>query len=174
MSETADTVRSFFDKNPEHKDGVIRAYYAYHAHLREDGGHNFLVSDRAGKCLWCGRSREQVRWGNDGPKCDSKHSYMKMEIDEVISKEEALFEKVLERAKKLAKTVDPETLTGIDLAKFHHTNGVDPSMLDAALSDEGRGMLSNQQHEDYLTEYEKHKASGKKGLKKAVIKVKEL
>jgi hypothetical protein len=163
-------VRRFFFEHPEHRDGVTRANLAYHANHREAGAHYFACSGREAPCRWCGQTREGVRWGWYGkqPTCQARPKWADESIESVIAREEKLFEKVLARAKKLASEIDVAELTGDELARLHHTHGVDPSMLEVALMEAGRS-LPQQLHDDYQRAYEEHRATGKRGLVREVI-----
>ena len=163
-------VRQFFSENPERMDGVKRATYAYHMNHREPGAHYFAGAMRDAQCRWCGQTREGVRWDWYGkpPTCDARPKWADQSIESVIAREEAQFEKVLERAKKLAAEVDVAMLTGEELARMHHTYGVDPSMLEVALMECGRS-LPQRLHDDYQAAYAAHRETGKRGLVREII-----
>lgn len=163
-------VRQFFSDNPEHMDGVKRATYAYHMHHREAGAHYFAGSWRDAPCRWCGQTREGVRWDWYGkpPTCEARPKWADESIESVVVREEKLFEKVLDRAQKLASEIDVAALTGEELARLHHTYGVDPSMLEVALVEDGRS-LPQQLHDDYQRAYAEHRATGKRGLVREII-----
>lgn len=59
------TASEYFEDHPEARDSAIRASYAYHGL----GAHNFASSDRTALCSLCGRTREEVRWGEEPPQC---------------------------------------------------------------------------------------------------------
>ena len=151
-------------------DGVKRATYAYHMNPREPGAHYFAGAMRDAPCRWCGQTREGVRWDWYGkpPTCEARPKWADQSIESVIAREEAQFEKVLERAKKLASEIDVAKLTGEELARMHHTYGVDPSMLEAALMLEGR-TLPQSLHDDYQRAYAEHRETGKRGLVREII-----
>lgn len=163
-------VRQFFEEHPEHCDGVKRANIAYHANHREAGAHYFAGSWREATCRWCGQTREGVRWDWYGkpPTCEARPKWADESIESVIAREEKLFGKVLDRAKKLASEIDVAALTGEELARLHHTHGVDPSMLEVALMEAGRS-LPQQLHDDYQRAYAEHRATGKRGLVREII-----
>lgn len=154
--------------HPDAWDGVGRATYAYHKNHREAGAHYFLTAMRDASCQWCGRSREEVRHGNEKPTCAARPKWADESIESVVAREEALFDKVLKRAKKLAATIDVSALTGAELARMHHTYGVDPSMLECALIEIGR-TLPQQLHDDYQTAYAAHRETGARGFVPQVI-----
>jgi hypothetical protein len=160
---SATIVRDYFETNPEAKAGVNRAFLAYHATHREAGAHYFCGARREDGCRWCGRSRELVRHGDEDPKCVKRPEWADASIEGVIAREEALFDRVLDRAYGLAKNYDLHAFTGEQLARLHHSDGVDPSMLEIALMDLGCPGLRQQQHDDYLVSYAEHKKTGGRG-----------
>jgi len=164
------TAQQFFSDNPEHAGGVKRAILAYHANHREPGAHYFDGIRREASCRWCGQTREGVRWNWYGkpPTCEARPKWADQSIESVIAREEVQFEKVMERAKKLAAEIDIEKLDGDGLARLHHTYGVDPSMLETALMLDGRS-LPQSLHDDYQRAYSEHRKTGKRGLVRVVI-----
>jgi len=166
-------VRRFFSEHPEHMDGVKRATLAYHANHREAGAHYFAGSWREAPCRWCGQTREGVRWDWYGkpPTCEARPKWADESIDSVIAREEKLFEKVLDRAKKLASEIDVAALTGGELAILHHTHGVDPSMLEAALMLAGKPTPTQAAHDGYQTAMATERARSKAAQKKEIISV---
>lgn len=153
----------------------MRANFAYHANHREAGAHYFSGSGRDAPCRWCGQTREGVRWDwyAKPPTCEARPKWADESIESVIAREEKLFEKVLERAKKLAVETNVAALTGRELARLHHTHGVDPSMLEVALMEEGLS-LPQHLHDEYQHAYAEHRATGKRGLVREVIAAKTL
>lgn len=170
MHTDAETAAQYFSKNPAEMDGVRRATYAYHMNHREPGAHYFAGSMRYAPCRWCGQTREGVRWDWYGklPTCEARPKWADESIEGVIAREEAQFEKVLEHAKRLASEIDVATLTGEELARLHHTYGVDPSMIEVALMEDGRS-LTQQLHDDYQRAYAEHRETGKRGVKRQVL-----
>jgi hypothetical protein len=164
------TIRQFLAEHPEHVDGVKRAALAYHSNHREAGAHYFEGSRREACCRWCGQTREGVRWDWYGqpPTCSARPKWADESIESVIAAEEKRFEQVREAAKKIAGQLDVISLTGEDLARIHHTHGVDPSMLEVELILDGRS-LPQQLHDDYQTAYARHRATGKRGLVREII-----
>jgi hypothetical protein len=168
-------VRSYFADHPDAMDEVNRATYAYRLNHRDPEAHYFFGSWKEATCRWCGQSREGVRWNwyNKPPTCEARPKWASESIGTIIAKEERLFEKVLGRAKELAASIDVSTLTGSELARMHHTHGVDPSMLEVALIEIGRS-LPQHLHDEYLLSYAEHRATGKRGLVRAVVVAKTL
>lgn len=156
--------------NPEHWDGVKRATYAYHRNHREPGAHYFLTVMCDAPCHWCGQTREGVRWDWYGkpPTCAARPKWADESIESVVAREERQFDKVLERATKLAESINMGALTGEELARMHHTHGIDPSMLECALLKTGR-TLPQKLHDDYQAAYAAHRATGKRGFSPTVV-----
>jgi len=170
MKTDEEIAGEYMAAHPESWDGVKRATFAYHMNHREAGAHYFAGSWREAPCRWCGQTREGVRWDWYGkpPTCESRPRWADESIESVIAREEASFERVLARAKKLATEIDVATLTGKELARLHHTHGIDPSMLEVALMEDGRS-FPQRLHDDYQLAYEEHRATGKRGLVREVI-----
>ena len=72
------------------------------------------------------------------------------------------------RAKDIAAETDVAKLTGEELARLHHTHGVDPSMLEAALMLDGRA-IPQRLHDDYQRAYSAHRATGGRGFVREII-----
>ena len=170
MSKDREIVDGFLARCPEARGEIERACYAYNKGHGEKGAHYFAGTHREAACRWCGQTREGVRWDWYGspPDCQERPAHMDQPIESIIAKEEALFERVVERAEKVAAGLDVETVTGEDLARLHHTHGVDPSMLEVVLMQQGR-CLPQEKHDSYQQAYEKHKEKGRKGLVRPVI-----
>jgi hypothetical protein len=56
-----------------------------------------------------------------------------------------------------------------ELARLHHTNGIDPSMLECALIKLNKPTIPEQLHDDYQRVYTEHRATGKRGLVREII-----
>lgn len=174
MTDNATIIRRIL-ADPVAREHVKRATLAYHIdHFRHQAGaHHFprpfheTPEAREEQCLWCGRARWQVRWDDLPPECAARPKSADETIHSVVAREEALFERVRERATKLAATLDVTTLTGAELARIHHTHGIDPSMLESAFMMTGRTFPDL--HAEYETEYAKHRATGAAGFKPEII-----
>lgn len=149
-------------KHPEARASIIAAG------RRSEGGedaqahqglHQFTGSAPWAKCIYCGITREMTT----SQKCAKYKS--PADICAVIKKEEELFEKTLERARKIATTLNMETITGEELAVLHHTHGIDPSMLEVAMVRVFPERLICS-YEEY---YKEHKATGRRGFKRAIL-----
>lgn len=165
-------IEKYFLENPDKKSEVIKAHYAYHRSYAETKSHYFHGASKDSECRFCGRTRSDVRWDDLVPECLNRPDYMDSSIESVIKKEEILFQKVLDRALKIASEItDINLITGEDLSVYHHTHGVDPSMLECALLTLGK-QLPEYLHEEYRIAYQTHSATGKLGEKKIIIKAK--
>jgi hypothetical protein len=156
----------YFQAHPETKDGVMKAYYAYHApHFRLDAkAHNFLGALKSSVCEWCKRTREDVRWDNLDPECASRP--VLQGIQEVILSEEAKAFLLYESAKSIApKVVEKLGLNGQTLAVLHHTHGCDPEIV-ASVIDVPAEILS-----DYYSAMELERFRSRSSQKKTVITV---
>lgn len=175
MTPLPEIAAKYLCEHPEEWDGIKRATYAYHKNHREPAAHYFLTSMRDAPCQWCGQTREGLRWDWYGkpPTCEARPKWADESIENVIAREEKLFGKVLDRAKKLASEIDVAALTGEELARMHHTYGVDPSMLECALIEIGR-VLPQQLHDDYQVAYAAHRETGACGWVPQVVVAKTL
>ncbi len=173
----SDTITTYMAAHPDAWDAIEKATLAYHIpHFRlRAGSHDFAGLQREAECRWCGRSREMVRWDDLLATCAARPASADQSIESVVAREEALFARVFERAKGVASTVDLATLDGAQLCHLHYTHGVDPSMLECALMEAGRGLIPTAIMDDYGREYAKHRATGAKGgVTKTVLIAKTL
>jgi hypothetical protein len=136
---SCEIVNNYFNNdNPDAKDGVMRATFAYHfKHLREHPkAHKFSGPWRDCRCEWCDISREEVRWCEDLPyECQKRPSSIKddvvEEIEEVLLKEENLYTSLLQRGEKfIPKFVNKHGLTGETLSILFHTHGYSPEVVE--------------------------------------------
>jgi len=160
---------AFLKDHPQHWDGIERATYAYHLNHRErSDAHYFSGSRMESECRWCGRSRQAVRWDQHHPRCSKRPAWANETIQSVIAREEVLYERVWALALEIARQIDPSTLTGETLSILHHTHGIDPSMLECALIENGRA-LPQHLHDAYLGVYKLHRETGRHGQKREII-----
>lgn len=126
--------QDYFERRPEMKVQVDHAYYAYHATRLEPGGH--LFEDQPGSpnyrhvpCGFCGRTRYDVRYSDDDPRCPGP-----LDVSAIVLREEEAFLKLLKNApEKVRKHVGRvEDLTGEMLAWLHHTHGIVPETVESA------------------------------------------
>lgn len=119
----------YFASHPKAKDDVLKAWYAYHApHFRvitEAPLHNFTNSLRWSKCVWCGRSREMVRWDDLPAQCQCRPVIR--ETSDVLREEAIKAFALTEKAQtQVPKLVEKMGMSGETLAVLHHTYGHDP------------------------------------------------
>lgn len=122
----------YFQDNPQTKDGVMRAYFAYHTrHIADHpAAHNFSGPSRNDCCQWCGRSRESVRHDYLPPECLQRPE--QPDIAAVILSEEQKAFALLKRAESdVPKLIAKHGMSGETLALLHHTHGYDPETVDA-------------------------------------------
>jgi len=126
MSARTIAVR-YFNDHTSAKDEVLKAYYAYHApHFQlEPKGHHFTNGSRESCCVWCGRSREMVRWDDLPPECQERPADSPVE-DVILSEESKAFD-LLQRAElHVPALVHRMGMSGKTLAFLYHTHGYDP------------------------------------------------
>ena len=146
--EPKELATKYFEEHPEEKDGVLKAWYAYHApHFRvmpDMPLHNFTSSQRWSKCQWCGRSREEVRHDDLSGRC-AKHKILP-EIKDVLHEEALSFFALTEKAKTFVpKFIEKNKLSGETLAILHHTHGHEPETV---------AMVTGLDLNTYLADYE--------------------
>ena len=134
--ELFDIALKYFQEHPEERDGVNKAYYAYHVkHFRLDPqAHDFDAHHpwRQQPCKWCGRTRELVRWDNLPATCQKRPEMPSIEA--TIKAEEYMFFRLLDGAeKKIKKLLGDRPINGETLAILQHTHGFDPSVVELAL-----------------------------------------
>jgi len=135
MATTGDIAREFFASNPQDRAHVLKAYHAYHVqHFKDDTmAHNFTNGSRDAACVWCGRTRELVRWDDQPPECQCRPDMP--DVADVIHGEEQRAFTVLDRAAKDVPTiVAKHGMSGETLAMLHHTHGYDPETVDGVVT----------------------------------------
>lgn len=159
----------YFDQHPEARDGVMKAYYAFHAgHFRlEAHGHNFLSASRQSKCAWCGRSREQVRYDDLPAQCQNRPDLPEV-VDAIQSEEERTFALLTHAEKDVPRLVAKMGMSGDTLAILHHTYGYDPETV-ASVINVPQAMLA-----DYHAAMETEKVRSRGAQKRTVVAVKDL
>ena len=158
----------YFKDHPDAKDEVMKAFFAYHTHLRgHPEAHNFLTSLRESECQWCGRSREMVRWDDLPPQC-AKRPFVPEIKDCIRSEEEKAFALLEKAAKDAPKLVAGMGMSGETLAVLHHTHGYDPETLAGVVR------IPDELMKDYHMEMEKQRALSRACHVKEVINVKGL
>lgn len=61
----------YFENDNAAKDEVLKACYAWHDDIEAPGRHVFQGYERSSKCISCGQTREEVRYGKSHPRCPS-------------------------------------------------------------------------------------------------------
>ncbi len=121
------TAQEWLKERPAYMEEWRKCLFAYHAgHFQQTpGSHNFTSGDRQSVCLWCGRTRELVRWDDSTPECASRPEIH--DTASVIHGEEARYFALLERAKlEVPAIVARMGMAGSTLAFLHGTHGYDP------------------------------------------------
>lgn len=165
MSEEIRVLRKmadeFFEDNPSERDGVLKAFYAYHApHFRIDPkSHYFLGELREAECQWCGRRREDVRHDDFPAPCLARPDLKG--VDETIySEEERAFELLDKAEAEVKRLVLRMGVSGETLAILHHTHGYDPETV-ASIIDFPEDILA-----EYHTRMEIERDRSRGGQKK--------
>ena len=161
------TCRSYFDAHPEAKDGVMKAYYAYHAgHFQCDPkGHNFASGSRESKCQWCQRSREMVRHDDLPPECQKRPA--SADVANVILGEEQKAFALLAKAERIVpQIVKKAGMSGETLAVLHHTHGYDPETVSGVV-DVPPAMIA-EYHKAMMREQSRSRAA----IKREIVMVK--
>lgn len=120
--------RTYFAEHPDAMDEVRKATFAYHInHPRlHPGAHNFASCLPESTCLWCDRSRLQVRWDDLPAECQNRPEMPA--IAPTIEGEERKAWALLARAER---EVPELLLKGLTLADLHRTHGFDPDTVAA-------------------------------------------
>lgn len=159
---------SYFESRP--KDEVLRAFYAFVAgHYRTENlpVHNFPCGARASTCVWCGRTREQVRYDAFPPECQNRPREVDVDIAGVIQAEEEKANRLFVRARDFVPAfISKHGMTGETLAILHHTHGYDPETVDAFCS------VPKKQMEDYHNQMEQERNRSRQGYTPVVIAAK--
>jgi len=150
----------YFTDHPDKIDDVMKAYFAFHAsNIHEPGAHNFTNGARQCKCVWCGRSREMVRYDDEPARCMKKPS-ASHPSDIILNEENAAFA-LIERAQKIVPDIiSKRGMNGATLAFLHYTHGFDPETV-AGVTPVPESIIE-QYEQEMETEREKSRASQKK------------
>ena len=138
--------QQFFVDHPEERDNVLKAHYAYHTgHSRHEPlpqAHYFPGEPRTSQCVWCKRSREDVRWDNLPPQCQQRPRTAFPQIRQTLLHEEHKAHQAIDRASSVVKrVVTKRGMSGDTLAFLHHTHGCDPETV-ASIVDVPEPMLT--------------------------------
>lgn len=129
------TALDYFKEKPAERDGVMKAYYAYHEnHFRlEPKGHNFRGVLRESKCVWCGRSREQVRHDDLPPHCLERPQDLP-DTSSVILSEEVKFQEHEDRSIPVAIKILTKMGDSEETRRFlYETHGIRDEVYDSCV-----------------------------------------
>lgn len=120
---TNPTAKNYFTTNPDAIDDVMKATYAYHLNPREiDNAHYF--TGEVSNCLWCNRSKLQVRWDNLPYSCQKRPTNAFPNITLTIKSEE---EKYLRQLNKMDSILSKHTTINANLLfEMKRTHGFQP------------------------------------------------
>lgn len=156
----------YFDNNKNAKDEVIKAFFAYHTYhpRHHEGAHHFDGPYRDCHCLWCGRSREMVRWDDLPAQCQNRPNLP--DISATIKNEEEKAFLLLKRAvNDVPKIIAKLGMSGKTLAILHHTHGYDPEIVDSVVS------VPPQMMSDYYSEMEVERNRSRNATVREIITV---
>ncbi len=131
------TAVTFFNEHPEARRSVVKAAYAYAKDEMQNTGHRFKASRKWGVirrkepecCIFCGRSREDVRWDELPAHCLQRTTMES--ISDVVLEEEVKYQQLLERG----KTEIPKLLKrGIPRQVMWETYGYDDDTINRIVS----------------------------------------
>jgi len=171
MRSTKQSVYERYEADEGFRDDVVRATYAFH--LSGDllagktgeavSAHNWRRCNgrREATCVWCGRSRKDVRYGEGDPRCQNRP-----DIRAIIEREEWQTAAWLNRCKNtVGKALKRLPLNGQTLAFIHETHGYTPQ--------ETLEVIGETLTLELLSEYEKARveqsAAGRRGFKPKVV-----
>lgn len=177
---TSKLVKQYFSENSKLRDEVWKAIYAYHDPVDLENAHEFpkyIFPDgvdpfyqqlfRESKCIYCGRTREQVRWDELPHTCDPN---IEICTEKILFDEEKQYFQLLEKAKiHIPQLLDKMGVSGETLSILHHTYGYD---LETSLD-----FIDSVYHDTLSREYEHfmqlERARSKSKQIKTVIKINE-
>jgi hypothetical protein len=143
----------YFNDNPSQRDEVLKAYFAFHVpHFRlDEDSHNFTTGDRESNCLWCGRTREMVRYDDLPGPCQARPEIIPIS-QSILEEEKKAFKLFDSASKNVPKLISKMGLTGKTLAILHHTHGYDPETVAGIVE------IPSKLMDDYKLEMELEKA----------------
>jgi len=158
------TAHQYFQDNPASRDGVLKAYYAYHvAHFRaEPKAHNFPSGSPVSRCSWCVRTRLQVRFDDLPPEC-AKRPKTDDVGDVIASEERNAFALISKASRDVPKIVAKHGMSGETLALLHHTHGYDPETVSTVVE------VPHQMLSDYHAAMEAERARSRAAQVKEVV-----
>lgn len=153
---------TYFKANLEMRDGVMRAYHAYHAN-GEAGAHAFAGAGQTALCSRCSRTREQVRHGELPPEC---RGGVGPDIAGTIRREEESAWLLIARAEvDVRRVVARRGMSGETLATLHHTFGHDPEIVASVVPVPAPVLAA------YHLEMEKERARSRAAQKRTIIQI---
>lgn len=153
MEKVEEIFDKYFRNNRENYALLERASFAYFFNRVENGSHNFYsqISKKVHSevyffsppsqdnetCAWCGLTRDQIRWNDSDPRCQSRPDGFPLGIGNVIKKEEEMFLKMIENGKsvipKILKKKFNGKVTADALFFLHTTHGYDPETVESVM-----------------------------------------
>ena len=149
-------------------DDVKKASFAFHNNPKylhpffEPGAHNFSGTyDPEGdfasgkrftqKCLWCGRSRYDVRYDEFLPQCHKRPSIES--VENILYEEELKYAALRQRAEHfIPEYIHKNGVSGKSLATLHQTHGYDIDIASDILNQE----FSQELKDDYEQRMQEH------------------
>lgn len=127
----------FIAEHPSAKDEMRKAFFAYHiSHFRENPtAHNFTSLSREASCIWCSRTRVDVRFDDLPPECQKRPTIP--DIEECILGEEQKAFALIARAERhipLLLKKNGGIIDGKFIAVLHHTHGYPLEVSESVLS----------------------------------------
>lgn len=128
----SEAVKQWVAEHPECRDDMVRAYFAFLVpHFRDHpNAHNFPGALRTSRCVWCGESREEIRYGEGSGICLERPQDANAEVSATIRLEEEKYFVTLKKAEYVVRNaLSKQEMSGKLLAVLHHTYGFDPEVV---------------------------------------------
>ncbi len=119
------------NENPEAKDSVTKAMHAFNiVHFSEHPhAHNFPTTAKGAMCVWCGRTREGVRYDSLPARCANRP--VLKSIQDTIRDEEVKAFSLLKKAEKdVPNLIKKMGMSGATLAYLKGTHGYGPDIVE--------------------------------------------
>lgn len=159
------TALDYFAAHPSARNDVLKAYHAWHVvHFTDHAqAHNFTNGSRDAKCVWCQRTRHNVRWDELSAEC--LHRPQLDDTHTIIQQEEAKAHAIYQRARREVPALVAKhgALTGALLATLHHTYGFDPETVASVIDVPQVAM------DDYHVAMEKQRELSRNAYKPQII-----
>lgn len=161
-------LKDWFNKNPQYKNDVNKAHYAYFINWPEKHAHRYNgtvgYEDRYNeRCYICGRSRFDVRWDDRPGECEFYSYKNPEEVANILYDEEIKFAHKIKSLENIVPSViEKKGLSGSTLAFLHHTYGGDIDIVQGIIGEIPLSVIK-----EYNIEIEKHNETGKQGFFKA-------